>query len=95
MNLSLNSRKLNMPKVKTVTHVDDLLYLFKYVIADSIFHFYVSKTYFYSSNVETSAKGMNHLYSEVKNNRNDPVNQQTLAAIKFVTKFFAEFAKTG
>lgn len=42
-----------------------------------------------------SMEGFKYLYNLMKNNMNDPVNQQTLAAIKFVTALFVEYAKTG
>lgn len=35
------------------------------------------------------------LYENVLANLDDPINQQTLAALQFVPKFFTDYAKTG
>lgn len=102
VDLNLNYLKLGMPRsganIKGSTHSEILPYIFLFVstfilmncLIVILFNF---KTTFFQNYF--SEKRFRHLYDRLKKNVSDPVNKKTLAAVKFVTGFFVEFAKTG
>lgn len=82
--------------VNGMGHLEDVAYLFRVVT----YYQYSNSMYFNVNFSNISAHKFrsnkySQLYHSIMENLDDPINQKTVNAFHFKTKFFAEYAKTG